>query len=128
MILFKTAGLAQAILEGRKTVTRRVGKRRWKVGSLHLCYTRPAFARPPGEPFARVRIVSVTEESFPGAVHNRVGGALSWITACLDVEAHSEGFQNWVDFCACFEEMHGAAALNEPCWRVEFELVEVMRV
>ena len=126
MILFKF-DMAQAILEGRKTVTRRRGKRRWKVGALHQCYTRPAFARPPGEPFARVRIVSVTFEANPGS-SIRLGGNTvadydAWFVA-LHAEGQREGFDGWVEFGDAYERINGYAAIYQPCWRVEFALVE----
>lgn len=130
MILFKPE-MAQAILEGRKTVTRRVGKKRWNVGAIRLCYTRPAFARPnPGKPFARIEVLSVTQEAFPGAA------APNWeraktredLRVVLAFEAAREGFgvQGWGEFARAFRHMHGAAALDEPCYRVEFRLVEVL--
>ena len=56
MILFK-AEHVHPILEGRKTQTRRLGKRRWNVGAVHQCRTQLF-----GEPFARVEIVAVRQE------------------------------------------------------------------
>jgi len=111
--------MAQAILEGRKTVTRRRWKRaRVKVGSIHKCYTRPAFARPPGKPFARVRIVSVEHEPSLGAsIISRGEDA--------EVEAKREGFASWADFFAYWQEMHGPVPIFPvPDYRVEFALCD----
>lgn len=121
MILFKPE-MAQAILEGSKTVTRRRGKRRWKVGAEHLCYTRPAFARPPGEPFARVRIVSVTRERHIGD-SVRIAFNPSLTVARLHEEAEREGFECWAGFEATYRAINGERSYIEPCWRVEFVLV-----
>jgi len=111
-----TPEMAQAILDGRKTVTRRRWKRpRVKVGAIHQCYTRPAFARPPGKPFARVRIVSVLEERWCGAY------AVPRI-ATLYAEARREGFATWDDFEAAYTAINGRPAMRQPCYRVEFRL------
>jgi len=113
VILFK-ADMAQAILEGRKTVTRRRWKRaRVKVGSIHKCYTRPAFARPPGKPFARVRIVSIWREEYPGESPQ----------SSQALDAGAEGFCSWGAFAMRYAEINGVNALDEPCYRVEFVLL-----
>lgn len=125
MILFKLE-MAQAIIEGRKTVTRRRWDRpRVKVGSVHLCYTRPAFARPPGKPFAKVRIVSWSWESQPMKMER----ALLSVTNNSDqinAEARREGFKDWKDFQVTYMVINGATSIDEPCYRIEFELVEVL--
>ena len=113
-ILFQRQ-FVDAIREGRKTVTRRRGKRRWKVGSIHQCYTRPAFARPPGQPFARVQIVSVFFEPWPGHGCNR-----EWDARC-------EGFSSWEEFLNAYTEINGVSSTGEGCWRVEFALVTETR-
>ena len=112
MILFKPE-MAQAILEGRKTITRRRGRRRWNVGAVHQCYTRPAFANPPGKPFGRVQIVSLFEESYPGQ-----GASIS-----EQRDAEWEGFRSWSEFCKAYACINGGHTLAEPCWRVSFKLV-----
>ena len=56
MILFKPEHVPM-ILSGRKTQTRRLGKKRWRVGAIHQCKT-SLF----GESFARVRIRGVCRE------------------------------------------------------------------
>jgi len=125
MILF-TPEMAQAIVEGCKTVTRRRWKKpRVRVGALHLLYTRPAFARPPGKPFARVRIVNVWPEDYVGQVVYDAP-SLSISGPPVRPEANREGFGLWREFCAAYEKINGKGSLKEPCVRVEFELVEVL--
>lgn len=64
MLLFKPEHV-DPILRGQKTQTRRIWKRvRVKVGAVHQCYTRPAWAKPPGEPFARVLITGLRREKL----------------------------------------------------------------
>ena len=126
MILF-TPEMAEAILAGRKTVTRRRWKKpRVKVGAIHQCYTRPAFARPPGKPFARVRIVDVTYEDKPfGICTYRGDGKMPRSSVMTEVGA--EGFDSaWPldEFCRVYKQINGENALEEPCYRVEFELVQ----
>lgn len=58
MILFREEHVAP-ILTGTKTQTRRLGRRRWNIGAIHACYTRPPFAKGGAEPFCRVRILDV---------------------------------------------------------------------
>jgi len=138
MILF-TPEMAKAILDGRKTVTRRRWKKpRVKVGSIHLAYTRPAFARPPGKPFARVRIVSVIHEDYPGHHTRREyekphSTGVNWWEDWIADEARREGFASWTDFTWTYMNMHvtqkalcgGAPSpMEEACYRVEFELME----
>ena len=124
MILFKES-MVPLILNGTKTVTRRRGKCRWRVGAIHQCYTRPAFARPPGKPFARVRIVSVTQQTWPGQsvlrpVHATIGARREHDRR----EAILEGFPSWHDFCEAYRKINGEASWGDPCWRVEFIVVD----
>jgi len=117
MILFKPE-MAEKILTGEKTVTRRRWKRpRVKVGSIHQCYTRPAFARPPGKPFTKIRILDIRHELMP---------AYDWngLPELSDMEAKREGFENWEAFARAWTAMHGKKSENEPCYRVKFEVVE----
>ena len=136
MILFKPE-MKRAILEGRKTVTRRRWKKpRVKVGAIHQLYTRPAFARQPGEPFARVRIVDVFHEKYPGEHVRREfemphSTGVNWWEDWIEDEARREGFASWADFQWAYLCVNvtrkalrqGAASpLDEPCYRVEFVL------
>ena len=130
MILFR-ADMKQAIIEGRKTVTRRRGKKRWNVGSWHLLYTRPPFAKGGAKPFARVRIVSVGHEGNVGGGIPLTDGSIKsldeWLIR-LDAEAHREGFDSWVQFGDAYERINGPMSIYGPCWRVEWdpETVEVL--
>jgi hypothetical protein len=112
--------MAAKILDGTKTVTRRRGKKRWNVGAIHQCYTRPPFAKGGAEPFARVRIVSVQHE-------RRVGASLQFSAEAYahEREALREGFDygEWEAFLATYCELNGAKADRGPCWRVAFALV-----
>ena len=112
MILCKP-DMKRAILRRDKYVTRRQGKRRWKIGSWHLLYTRPPFTKGGAKPFARVQIVSVIDEDMPGT---RCG-----ISADLPGEARREGFPHWAAFCTKYLEINGTDALDKPCWRVEWD-------
>ena len=59
LILFKPEHV-QPILEGRKTQTRRLGQKRWNIGSIHQCKTRLFGV----DPFARVEILEVRREKL----------------------------------------------------------------
>jgi hypothetical protein len=64
MLLFKPEHV-EPILRGVKIETRRIWKRcRVRVDALHLGYVRPPFCNPPGEPFARLRIMDAWEEKL----------------------------------------------------------------
>ena len=124
MILFKP-DMKQAILRGDKTVTRRQGKKRWNVGAIHQCRTQML-----GEPFARVRIVGVSYENYPGEyLRRKYSHAPAHHPDLLrenDEEGRREGFYGWAEFWDAYAEINGPASIQEPCWRVEFELVEVL--
>ena len=106
MILFKKR-FVDDILSGRKTVTRRGGKKRWNVGAVHQC--RFSYF---GEPFANVRIVKVDLEPL-------------WLVREGD-EAQKEGFATTDEFFNAYAEINhiNAADLDEceMVWRVEFEV------
>jgi hypothetical protein len=111
MILFKPEHVAP-ILAGAKTQTRRLGRRRWREGSVHGCYTRPPFARGGAEPFCKVRILKVRRES------------LSRITTA---DAHAEGYQDTLAFMVAFYRINPKVDPHADLdvWVVTFELVEV---
>ena len=119
MILFRKEHVAP-ILEGRKTQTRRLGKRRWRVAAVHGCYTRPPFAKGGSEPFCRVRVIDVRQERL------------------LDIspaDALAEGYYSPYTFVEAFYHINGmdtrafdespmpdVAALGNPeVWVVKFE-------
>jgi hypothetical protein len=106
MILFKPEHVPM-ILSGRKTQTRREGKRRWNVGAVHACYTRPPFAKGGAEPFCRVRIIDV-RRSHP--------------LASMSAEAvYAEGYDSWEDFWSVWCEINGGGASpSAQPWVVEF--------
>jgi hypothetical protein len=116
MILFKSEHKPM-ILSGRKTETRRRGKKRWNVGAVHACYTKPPFSRGGAEPFAHVRIISVTPTEM-------------WKTTPED--AFREGYGDVHGFVSAYcrinhvdvdHDMDFSYALYEPIWAIRFEVV-----
>ena len=110
MLLFKPEH-ADMILSGQKVQTRRLGKKRWKVGAVHACYTRPPFARGGAAPFCRVRIVDVVKQPL--------GSMSLW-------EAKAEGYDNVGAFIDAWERINGknSWAPRLPVWVVSFSLAE----
>ena len=118
MILFKSQH-AKLILSGQKTQTRRLGRKRWNVGSVRKCYIRPPFARPPGAPFASVRILRVWQERLNEISHE---------------DALAEGYPDRTTYWGAFCQIHGLtssedieSALTATVWCIEYELVEATR-
>ena len=108
MILFKPEH-ALLILGGRKTQTRRVGKRRWNVGAVHACYTRPPFAKGGAEPFARVRILDVRWER---------------LRAMTRQDVYAEGYDSYSEYMDALERINGVKlAGDDGVWVVEFVVV-----
>ena len=110
MILFKPEHV-EPILTGYKTQTRRLGKKRWNVGSVHACYTRPPFAKGGAEPFCRVLIKGV---------HTQILGSMTnW-------DARAEGYDNVGAFIDAWERINGKNcwAPRLSVWVVAFELVQ----
>jgi len=95
VILFKPEHVAP-ILAGEKTQTRRLGKKRWNVGAVHACYTRPPFAKGGAEPFCRVRITGVYAQLL--------SDISTW-------EAQAEGYDNVGAFIDAWERING-----KNCW------------
>lgn len=109
MILFRPEHV-EPILSGRKVQTRRLGKRRWNVGAIHACYTRPPFARGGAEPFCRVRITGVRLESL-------------WDLTMDGV--HAEGYDTFEEFQDVWDAINGDGSFDSDpdVWVVEFEVV-----
>ncbi|MEW6016517.1 MAG: ASCH domain-containing protein [Pseudomonadota bacterium] len=103
MILFKPEHV-QPILEGRKTQTRRTGKRRWNVGAVHQART-AIF----GEPFARLRIKDVHQESL---------GEID------EADARAEGYPSVAAYREAFTRIYGKWDDLMKVWVVDFEAVE----
>jgi len=103
MILFKPEHVAP-ILTGRKTQTRRIGRRRWKVGSVHQARTSYH-----GKPFAYLRIVAVRQER------------LGEITLG---DAVREGYNSISEYKEVFKRIYGHWDADMPVWVVDFEVVK----
>lgn len=117
MLLFKPEHV-QPILDGRKTQTRRIWKRcRVLVGSIHQCYTRPAWAKPPGKPLFSVLITGHRVERL---------GDIS------DADALAEGYAGVEDYHAAFARINrkkpDGCDMNAEVHVVDFELVDVLPV
>ena len=112
MLLFKEEHVAPILL-GTKTQTRRIWTRaRARVGGKHLCYTRLPFARPPGQPFARIEILAVRTKPL---------GTIS------EEDARAEGYDTVRRYLRAFAKINGAAVeelRDVPVYVVEFELVQ----
>jgi hypothetical protein len=105
MILFKPEHVAP-IIAGEKTQTRRLGKKRWNVGSVHQCQTRMLDN---GSVFARVRILSVRQERLRSISHD---------------DAVSEGYTGIGTFLTAFYEINDMATDADPLvWVVRFGVV-----
>ena len=106
MILFKKRFIDQ-ILAGDKTSTRRVGKKRWNVGSAHQL--KISFF---SESFATVSIDSVRQEKL---------GEIS------QDDARSEGFETPGYFVQSFAEIHKTEVTSDlaqtDVWVIEFTLI-----
>lgn len=107
MILFKKFLVAQ-IQAGRKTETRRLGKKRWNVGTIHQ--VRQQYYQK--VPDCHVRIINVYQER---------------LSAITDEAVKREGLDMTPDeFIAKFREINAGKAMeNDPLvWVVQFEKVE----
>lgn len=109
MILFRPEHV-EMILSGRKTQTRRLGKRRWKVGGVHACYTRPPFAKGGAEPFARVHILGVRQEL---------------LAEISDDDIHAEGYDSFPEYLKVLCDINGGGmSTTALLWVVNFEVVQ----
>ncbi|MBE0448774.1 MAG: ASCH domain-containing protein [Actinobacteria bacterium] len=103
MILFKPEH-KDMILAGKKTQTRRVGKKRWKVGSIHQ-----ARLNYYSEPFARLKITGVRRE------------LLGWIT---NEDAEKEGYSCIAEYKQVFRRIYGFWDDMQEVWVIDFEVVK----
>ncbi|NPV80716.1 MAG: ASCH domain-containing protein [Firmicutes bacterium] len=102
MILFKPEHV-EPILAGRKTQTRRVGKKRWNVGSIHQ-----ARLNYYAKPFARIKILAVRQERL---------GDIS------EEDARREGYGSVEEYRKVFERIYGRWVPDEMVWAIDFEVV-----
>jgi hypothetical protein len=119
-VIFRPA-LAQLVVEGRKTVTRRRVKfldgpeRPWLAAECRYKVGR-TYAVQPGrgkKAIGRIRILNVWRESSFGAVRVEWGGL------------RREGFQSYSAFEAYLRRLYGGVP-SGPVDRIEFELVEAV--
>ena len=103
MILFRPEHV-DAILAGRKTQTRRLGKRRWNVGSTHQLATR---LFDPAAVFARAVIRDVGWEVLAGISRE---------------DADAEGYDSPHAFLQAFQRINPRASLSDGVWVVRFEV------
>ena len=102
MILFKKEH-KEMILSGRKTQTRRIGKKRWKIGSIHQA--RLNFQTPF---FAKLRILDVYQEKLGDITESDV---------------YAEGYDSIDEYFDVFRNLNGSVDLDELIWVVKFKLV-----
>ena len=103
MILFKPYHVP-LILSGRKTQTRRLGKKRWNVGAVHQ-----AKVSYMAKPFASIKVKMLWKEKL-GQI-NHVG-------------AIAEGYDDVNAYLEAFEKIYGAADMQQEVWVLVFERVE----
>ncbi|MCL6559377.1 MAG: ASCH domain-containing protein [Firmicutes bacterium] len=103
MILFKPEHV-ELILSGQKTQTRRTGKRRWRVGSVHQCRLHYR-----AEPFARVKITGVRREKL---------GDIS------EADARKEGYPSVGAYREAFTRIYGFWDPDVEVWVVDFALCD----
>jgi len=104
MILFKPEHV-EPILRGEKTQTRRIGRCRWRPGSIHQAKTS---LKKGSKPFALLRIVSVRQERL---------GDIS------EDDAKKEGYSSVEAYKEVFKRIYGWWDENELVWVVDFEVV-----
>lgn len=104
MMLFKPEHVPH-ILSGRKTQTRRLGKKRWNVGAVHQCQTQMLRN---DSVFAHVRILDVRRER------------LRDMRPC---DIYAEGYDRYSEYCEALERINGVAVDGDTeVWVVEFAL------
>ena len=106
MIIFRPEHVL-LILGGNKTQTRRLGKKRWNVGAVHACYTRPPFAKGGAEPFCHVRILAVRRER---------------LFDITEQDARDEGYPDCASFLSAFGRINHMIGTYVSVWVVSFEV------
>jgi hypothetical protein len=111
MILFRPEHV-DLILKGQKTQTRRLGKKRWNVGSVHLAKTKMLSK----EHFVKLKVLDVYQE---------VLGDIS------DEDSIAEGYPNWQEYLKEFRVINKIKnddeweqILRQIVWVVEFKAIE----
>lgn len=110
MILF-TPEMAEKILAGEKTETRRRHKIYLRLGAVHQVRS-SLFG---GPVHCLIRILDRTVEEYPGHRYSR---DLLWRAAAR------EGFDSWQAFRDWWADRYGEAALKEPCKWYRFEVLK----
>jgi hypothetical protein len=103
VILFKPEHV-EPILSGRKTQTRRLGKKRWNVGALHQARTR---MMDPTSLFARLRILAVRRQRLQ---------EMSF------ADVHAEGYNTHAEYIAEWMRINRVFPPGLVVWVVEFEV------
>lgn len=105
MILFKPEHIPP-ILSGRKTQTRRFGRKRWNVGAVHQCQTRMLDN---SSVFAHAVILDVRQERLRSISHD---------------DAVAEGYTGIGTYLHAFYEInHMATDWDPPVWVVSFGVI-----
>ena len=105
MMLFKPEHVDH-ILSGRKTQTRRMGKKRWNVGAIHQCQTKMLRN---DSVFARVLIKDVRRER---------------LREMRPFDVYAEGYDRYSEYCEALERINGVKVDGDTeVWVVEFEVV-----
>lgn len=91
------------ILNGRKTQTRRIGKKRWRKHSIHQARLNFKDA-----PFAKLKILDVYQEK------------LGEIT---QEDVYAEGYDTIEQYYDVFRKLNGDIDLDAEIWVVKFKLL-----
>jgi hypothetical protein len=108
VILFRPEHRAP-ILEGRKTQTRRLGRKRWNVGAVHQARTRMMDA---GSAFGHLGILAVRREP---------------VVEIDKADAHAEGYDSCESYLEAFARINGIDEVppDLEAWVVRFELAQM---
>ena len=106
MILFKQYHVS-LILSGRKTQTRRLGKKRWTVGKVYQAKTSYM-----AKPFAYLKLTALRYEP---------------LEPMSEADAHAEGYNNVQSYLQAFKEIYKYPLdeANPLVWVLTFELASV---